>query len=184
MFDTGKKAATLVAAVATLIMAASASAATTNDRSLSTFRTPSGAVRCTINTQRVVCATIKKPLIGARLRAGKKAERRPAITIKPGAKLPYGQTTTISRFSCASTPSGVRCRDRQTNHAFLISRLAVKLLPAPVKRATPAKPPSKTGPRLGTCAAVRAAGLGPYRRGVDPEYNWYRDADGDGLVCE
>ncbi len=28
------------------------------------------------------------------------------------------------------------------------------------------------------------AGLGPYQRGVDPEYEWYRDGDGDGWVCE
>jgi hypothetical protein len=28
------------------------------------------------------------------------------------------------------------------------------------------------------------AGLGPYHRGTDPEYAWYRDADGDGVVCE
>ena len=27
-------------------------------------------------------------------------------------------------------------------------------------------------------------GLGPYERGVDPEYEWYRDGDGDGRVCE
>ena len=25
---------------------------------------------------------------------------------------------------------------------------------------------------------------GPYRRGVDPEYDWYQDRDHDGLVCE
>jgi hypothetical protein len=31
---------------------------------------------------------------------------------------------------------------------------------------------------------VVAAGLGPYYRGVDPEYDWYTDADGDGVVCE
>ena len=28
------------------------------------------------------------------------------------------------------------------------------------------------------------AGLGPYVKGVDPEYEWYRDGDGDGTVCE
>src|SRR5262245_28995498 len=39
-------------------------------------------------------------------------------------------------------------------------------------------------PRFGTCAQAKAAGYGPYRRGVDPEYDWYRDADTDGLNCE
>lgn len=34
------------------------------------------------------------------------------------------------------------------------------------------------------CTQAIAAGLGPYYRGQDPEYAWYRDADGDGIVCE
>jgi hypothetical protein len=38
--------------------------------------------------------------------------------------------------------------------------------------------------RYATCAQVKAHGLGPYRRGRDREYDWYRDADDDGLVCE
>jgi hypothetical protein len=39
-------------------------------------------------------------------------------------------------------------------------------------------------PRFGTCTAAIAAGYGPYVRGVDPEYDWYVDRDGDGVVCE
>ena len=41
-----------------------------------------------------------------------------------------------------------------------------------------------TDPRFSTCGAAIAAGYGPYVRGQDPEYDWYRDADGDGVVCE
>lgn len=41
-----------------------------------------------------------------------------------------------------------------------------------------------TDPRFGTCKEANAAGYGPYRRGIDPEYAWYRDRNGDGLVCE
>jgi endonuclease YncB( thermonuclease family) len=55
------------------------------------------------------------------------------------------------------------------------------LAPAPV---APLLAPGGTDPRFGTCREAIAAGFGPYVRGVDPEYDWYRDADGDGVVCE
>lgn len=43
----------------------------------------------------------------------------------------------------------------------------------------------KTDPRFETCKALFAAGYkGGYRRGIDPEYDWYRDGDSDGIVCE
>jgi len=41
-----------------------------------------------------------------------------------------------------------------------------------------------TDPRFGTCKEAKAHGYGPYSRGADPEYDWYRDADSDGVVCE
>lgn len=43
---------------------------------------------------------------------------------------------------------------------------------------------SRTDPRFRTCAEANRNGYGPYRRGVDPEYGWYQDRDGDGVVCE
>ncbi|MEO6414206.1 MAG: DUF1524 domain-containing protein [Pedococcus sp.] len=54
--------------------------------------------------------------------------------------------------------------------------------PAP----TTPKPPTSGGtdPRFGTCREANAAGYGPYRRGADPEYDWYQDRDHDGLACE
>jgi Excalibur calcium-binding domain len=42
---------------------------------------------------------------------------------------------------------------------------------------------NRVDPRFTSCTAVRAAGLGPYRRGRDAEYAWYADPDGDGVVC-
>lgn len=39
-------------------------------------------------------------------------------------------------------------------------------------------------PRFSTCKEALRNGYGPYYDGVDPEYNWYIDADGDGVVCE
>ena len=51
---------------------------------------------------------------------------------------------------------------------------------------TPTPDPPSTGndPRFPTCGAANDAGYGPYRRGADPEYGWYQDRDGDGVVCE
>lgn len=39
-------------------------------------------------------------------------------------------------------------------------------------------------PNYGTCSVAQANGAGPYYQGVDPEYDWYRDRDKDGVVCE
>lgn len=175
----------------TALAAAPALSATSHDRRIPTVHSPSGKVRCTINAHRVVCTTTAKPKMAVRILAGKKAQRRPFLALAPGSVLPYGQTTTVARFSCSSSAAGLRCRDRTTKHAFLISRVAVKLHPAPVKpkpkpklKAPVSKPTRKPAPNLGTCAAVKRAGLGPYRRGVHPQYAFYRDADGDGIVCE
>lgn len=58
--------------------------------------------------------------------------------------------------------------------------------PRPAPTITRPEPPPMpvTDPRFGTCKEANAAGYGPYRRGIDPEYAWYRDRNGDGLVCE
>ncbi|WP_108718858.1 DUF2510 domain-containing protein [Miniimonas sp. S16] len=55
---------------------------------------------------------------------------------------------------------------------------------APAAEAPAAAPASSTNPRFGTCKEAKANGYGSYVKGVDPEYDWYRDADGDGRVCE
>jgi len=43
---------------------------------------------------------------------------------------------------------------------------------------------SKTDPRYSSCRQAKAAGFGPYYRGRDSEYSWYRDGDSDGIACE
>ena len=39
-------------------------------------------------------------------------------------------------------------------------------------------------PHFATCTDAKAAGYGPYYQGRDPEYDWYRDGDSDGIACE
>lgn len=50
--------------------------------------------------------------------------------------------------------------------------------------ATSPKPTGETDPRFLTCRAAISAGYGPYSRGVDAEYTWYRDADSNGVTCQ
>lgn len=39
-------------------------------------------------------------------------------------------------------------------------------------------------PRFDTCGKATDEGYGPYEKGSDPEYDWYRDGDADGTVCD
>ena len=41
-----------------------------------------------------------------------------------------------------------------------------------------------TDPRFDYCYEANDAGFGNYMAGRDPEYAWYDDSDGDGIVCE
>ncbi|MDJ1113798.1 thermonuclease family protein [Microbacterium dauci] len=54
--------------------------------------------------------------------------------------------------------------------------------PAPEPEPAPAEP--ETDPRFGTCGEANDNGYSDYQEGVDPEYHWYQDRDGDGWVCE
>lgn len=53
---------------------------------------------------------------------------------------------------------------------------------------TPVNPFASSGgstdPRFSYCYEANDAGFGPYYQGQDPEYDWYDDRDGDGVVCE
>lgn len=43
---------------------------------------------------------------------------------------------------------------------------------------------SGADPRFSTCKEAKRNGYGPYTKGSDPEYDWYRDANKNGIVCE
>jgi hypothetical protein len=42
----------------------------------------------------------------------------------------------------------------------------------------------RVDPRFPDCDDARESGFGPYRQGRDVEYDWYTDADDDGVTCE
>lgn len=54
--------------------------------------------------------------------------------------------------------------------------------------ASPTDPETPTGgldPRFASCAEAKRNGYNNYyTKGVNPEYKWYEDRDGDGVVCE
>ncbi|WP_127480699.1 GmrSD restriction endonuclease domain-containing protein [Nocardioides pantholopis] len=83
----------------------------------------------------------------------------------------------------AVTPTGSTADARPSDAASLPPA------PAPAPTRVPSPPPAPpaaggTDPRFDFCYSVLDAGYGPYVRGQDPEYSWYRDNDGDGVVCE
>lgn len=65
-----------------------------------------------------------------------------------------------------------------------VDRRPTVVTPKPKPEPKPKSSKPATDPRFPTCKAANAAGYGDYRRGIDPEYDWYRDSDGDGVVCE
>lgn len=60
----------------------------------------------------------------------------------------------------------------------------VQPAPAPVQPAPAPAPAPATDPQFRTCGEANDNGYGNYQAGVDPEYGWYQDRDGDGWVCE
>jgi Excalibur calcium-binding domain len=80
-------------------------------------------------------------------------------------------TTTLVRAVTPKTPASKPAVRRPTTRKSTTRRTATTTA-------------ARTDPRFGSCKAARAAGYGPYHRGLDPEYRWYHDRDHDGVVCE
>lgn len=55
--------------------------------------------------------------------------------------------------------------------------------PVPETAPAPIVGDGTTDPQFGSCSEATANGFGPYTTG-EPEYEFYRDGDGDGSVCE
>jgi hypothetical protein len=77
---------------------------------------------------------------------------------------------------------------------FTLPKVAISPpAPSPLPTQTPEAVSSTSSPVAGesgldpkfpSCAKAKEAGYGPYIRGIDPEYEWYRDGDSDGTACE
>jgi len=79
---------------------------------------------------------------------------------------------------------------RVRREARRAQRLAVREAVAEAEAEQPAPQPltgdpgQSTDPQFSYCYEANDAGYGNYVQGVDPEYEWYDDADHDGVVCE
>lgn len=91
------------------------------------------------------------------------------------------------RQAVKAATAKVRAQERKKADRRVAEVRALTAVPkqATPQQSTPKPPPApSTDPRFGTCSEANDAGYGPYRRGVDAEYSWYIDRDGDGIVCE
>ncbi len=128
------------------------------DGDAATWLPPRKAGRCAYVARQIAV----KHRYGLSVTAAERDAMVRVLTACPGQALPKAGAIALGggREQAATTPSA----------------------PAP----TTSKPPTSGGtdPRFGTCREANAAGFGPYRRGTDPEYDWYQDRDHDGLACE
>lgn len=93
--------------------------------------------------------------------------------------------TSVRVAKVAGTGPAASTTDARSSAAALMSP-ATAAPAGPTSTAAPAKHTAGGGidPRFEYCTDAVAAGYGPYVRDLDPEYDWYRDGDGDGTVCE
>jgi hypothetical protein len=84
----------------------------------------------------------------------------------------------------APTHAPIAHVEREPSAPTPTPRPAAPAAPSPPHPTPPAVRPAATDPNYGTCKQARANHRGPYVRGQDPEYDYYQDRDGDGIVCE
>jgi hypothetical protein len=114
-----------------------------------------------------------------------------AVTI-PSTAETTSTTSTMPATTTTVAPTTVAATEAPTTVARTVpptTRSPVTAAPTPPPTMAPAPPPAAvvdlgTDPRFGTCKEAKANGYGPYVQGQDPEYDWYRDADHDGVDCE
>ncbi|MEO3787376.1 lamin tail domain-containing protein [Actinocorallia sp. B10E7] len=109
----------------------------------------------------------------------------PAFTLKPGksVKIHTGRGKNTATHLYMNRGWYIWNNDRDT--ATLRDARGVKVLSRSWKKSAPSTPPEpSTDPRFSTCTEAKSNGYGPYYQGQDPEYYWYTDRDGDGVVCE
>lgn len=107
-----------------------------------------------------------------------RAESSPAITSpepSPSMVATEGPTPISSQPADQDSGAGVGAEGSTQDDELTV-------VPVPLKEDTNSG--AALDPRFRYCTHAIASGYGPYYNGVDPEYAWYNDRDGDGAVCE
>ena len=92
------------------------------------------------------------------------------------------ETPEVTSSTAAAEPAPVESDAAPVEPAPVVEAPAAE--PAVEEPAVEAPAAPADDPQFGSCKEAIAAGYGNYTSGVDPEYAWYQDRDGDGLVCE
>jgi hypothetical protein len=109
--------------------------------------------------------------------------RQVSVKAKYGLYVTPAEKAAIQRV-LATCPAQPLLTGGNPTTSTVLPPLAATSSPKATTARQPAAAAGGLDPRFATCKAAKAAGYGPYYRGTDPEYAWYRDADGDGIVCE
>ncbi|MEV0589644.1 excalibur calcium-binding domain-containing protein [Nonomuraea sp. NPDC050310] len=132
---------------------------------------PGPAVTAWASTLRAAQKLPAEPATGA-------AARRTLRAITAYQAIPSGTVAARNRARVIAQAALTLADACGTSYGIVVPPLAKPPKPRPVA------PVQSNDRRYSTCAEANAHGLGPYRRGLDPEYAWYQDRDGDGRVCE
>ncbi|WP_157963738.1 lamin tail domain-containing protein [Actinocorallia populi] len=110
--------------------------------------------------------------------------RFPAFKLRPGRSVTIHTGKGRNNATHLYMNRGWYIWNNDQDTATLRDARGVKALARSWSESAPPKPSPSTDPRYGTCTEAKANGYGPYYEGRDPEYHWYSDRDGDGVVCE
>jgi len=138
-----------------------------SDGDAATWLPPHRAYRCAYVARQVAV----KQRYGLWVTAAERDAVRRVLAGCPDERLPRS----------ASVPLGGGAEEAAPAHT---TTAPTATAPAPVAGGGGSTGGKGTDPRFDTCRAATAAGFGPYVSGKDPEYGWYQDRDGDGVVCE
>lgn len=131
---------------------------------------PATAGNPSFNCQYVARQVAVKAKYGAWLLPSEKTAMETVLNTCPNEPLPVDTTIVKVQESQPVAPAPAPA-----------PKPAPEAVPAPIPAPAPA---NGSAVDYGTCAKAKAAGGGPYVRGTDPEYEFYRDSDKDGVVCE